>query len=63
MALSLQRHLSASPKFAHAKSRVCGRKRAGQVVFYTSVTLCVKKHVHLSVAVGIALQRRLFLTS
>ena len=58
---TLQRHLSALPKFAHAKSRVCGRQRPGEVVFYVFVKLCVKKHVHISVAVGI-LTHKLFLS-
>src|SRR6267143_5715828 len=52
MRISLQRHLSALPKFTPAKSRVCGRQRPGIVVPDTFVNLCVKKHVRISVAVG-----------
>src|SRR5438309_1187076 len=51
--LTLQRHLSALPKFVPVKSRVCGRQQSGAVVFYALVTLCAKKHVHISVAVGL----------
>src|SRR5881409_356641 len=51
--ISLQRHLSASAKFAHVESRLCGHKRPGKAGFYTSTTLCVRKHVCRSVVVGI----------
>ena len=51
--LALQRHLSALPKFTPAKLRVCGCQRPGIVVFYAFVNLCVTKHVHISVAVGL----------
>src|SRR5438309_9590634 len=45
--LTLQRHLSALPKFVPVKSRVCGRQQSGAVVSYALVTLCAKKHVHI----------------
>ena len=51
--LALQRHLRALTKFAHGESRVCGRKQQGKAVFYPSVNPCVRKHVHISVAVGL----------
>src|SRR5712671_5795668 len=57
--LSLQRHLSALPKFTPAKSRVCGRQRPGIVVPDTFVNLCVKKHVRISVAVGLFPEKQL----
>src|SRR5881409_2642970 len=54
--ITLQRHLSASAKFAHVESRLCGHKRPGKAGFYTSTTLCVRKHVCRSVVVGIMYQ-------
>ena len=51
--LSLQRHFSALTKFAHVESRFFGRKQQGKVVFYASVTLCVRKVCRINVAVGI----------
>jgi hypothetical protein len=51
--LSRRRHWSALTKFAYVASRVCGLKQQGKVVFYASVNLCVRKHVRISVAVGL----------
>ena len=51
--LALQRHFSASNKFAHVESRVCGRERQGKEVLYAPVYLCARKHVHISVVVGL----------
>src|SRR3989442_263145 len=51
--IALQRHLSASTKFAHVESRLCSHKQPGEAVFYTSLNLCVRKHVCRSVVVGI----------
>src|SRR6266436_3340214 len=51
--LTLQRHLSASTKFSHVESRFCSHKRPGKAVFYTSINLCVRKHVCRSVVVGL----------
>ena len=53
--LPLQRHLSASTKFAYVESRLCSHKRPGKAVFYTSINLCVRKHVCRSVVVGLLL--------
>ena len=51
--LTLQRHLSASTKFAHVESRFFGRKRQGKVVFYPSANLCDGRACSVSVAVGV----------
>ena len=51
--LTLQRHFNALPKFARVESRVLCRKRQRNAAFYTSVNLCVRKHVRRSVAVGL----------
>src|SRR5262249_59919589 len=48
-----QRHLSASTKFAHVESRLCGHKPPSKTVFYMSVNLCVRTHVCRSVVVGL----------
>src|SRR6266571_3643543 len=53
MRLSLQRHFSRLTKFAHVASRLCSHKQPGKAVFYTSINLCVRKHVCRSVVVGI----------
>src|SRR6266571_8439882 len=53
MRLSLQRHFSRLTKFAHVESRLCSHKRPGKAVFYTSINLCVRKHVCRSVVVGL----------
>ena len=57
-ALSLQRHLSMSTKFAHVESRFCGHKQPGKTVFYTPINLCVRKHVYRSVVVGLLKTQR-----
>ena len=51
--LTLQRHFNALPKFARVESRAFGHERPRNVAFYTSVNLCVRKHVRISVAVGL----------
>src|SRR6266446_6517954 len=51
--LSLQRHLSASTKFVHVKSWVCGRKRQGKATFDTLINPCVSRACSRSVAVGL----------
>src|SRR6266487_7029817 len=51
--LALQRHLSALPKIAHVESRLSGRKRQREVVFYVPVNLCDRRACSASVAVGI----------
>src|SRR2546422_6598474 len=51
--ISLQCHFNALPKFACVESRVFSRKRQRDAAFYTPINLCARKHVHLSVAVGI----------
>src|SRR5712691_6198624 len=40
-------------KFAHVALWCFGRKRQGKVGFYVSVNLCVRKHVRITVAVGL----------
>ena len=54
--VSLQRHFNALPKFARVESRAFGHERPRNVAFYTSVNLCVRKHVRISVAVGLSLE-------
>jgi CBS domain containing-hemolysin-like protein len=39
--LVLQRHFRVLTKFAHVESRLSGRKRPREVVFYAPITLCV----------------------
>ena len=51
--LALQRHFNALSKFASVEPRVFGRKRQRDVAFYTPINLYARKHVHLSVAVGL----------
>src|SRR5438132_3099074 len=38
--LALQRHFSVMTKFAHVESRLSGRKRQREVVFYAPINLC-----------------------
>src|SRR5712691_3904695 len=51
--LPLQRHLCVLTKFAHVESRLSGRKRHREVVFYTPVNLCARRACSTSVAVGL----------
>src|SRR5712691_3350848 len=51
--LTLQRHLRVLTKFAHVESRLSGRKRHREVVFYTPVNLCARRACSTSVAVGV----------
>ena len=50
--ISLQRHFRVLTKFAHVESRLSGRKRQKEVVFYTPVILCDRRSCSTSVAVG-----------
>lgn len=52
--LSLQRHFSALPKFAHVDSRFCGRKRRGKALFDVPINPCVRDACSKSVAVGLS---------
>src|SRR5262249_38487772 len=52
--ISLQRHFRVLTKFAHVESRLSGRKRQKEVVFYTPVILCDRRPCSTSVAVGIS---------
>src|SRR5215813_11121955 len=56
--LTLQRHFRVLTKFAHVESRLSGRKRQKEVVFYTPVILCDRRPCSTSVAVGLARQRQ-----
>jgi hypothetical protein len=51
--LTLQRHFSALPKFAHVESRFCGRKRRGKALFDVPINPCVRDTCSKSVAVGL----------
>src|SRR5262249_22136302 len=51
--ITLQRHFSALPKFAHVESWFCGRKRRGKAALDILVNPCVKSVCSRSVAVGI----------
>src|SRR5262245_61166409 len=51
--LTLQRHFSALPKFAHVESRFCGRKRRGKAIFDVPINPCVRDACSKSVAVGL----------
>jgi integrase len=51
--LALQHHFSASTKFAHVKSRFCGRKQRGKAAFCTPINPCARRACSRSVAVGV----------
>src|SRR4029453_11811298 len=51
--LSLQRHFSASTKFAHVKSRLCGRKQRGKEAFCTPINPCARRACSRSIVVGL----------
>src|SRR5437899_9885814 len=51
--IALQRHFSVLTKFANVESRLSGRKRQREVVFYVPVNLCERRACSASVAVGI----------
>src|SRR5262249_37625535 len=51
--LPLQRHFSASTKFARVKSRFCGRKQRGKAAFCTPINPCARSVWSRSVAVGL----------
>src|SRR5262245_11459467 len=53
--LSLQRHFSASTKFAHVKSWLCGRKQRGKVAFCTPRNPCARRACSRSIVVGLYL--------
>src|SRR5262249_38520398 len=53
MGIALQRHFSMLTKFAHVESRLSGRKRQREVVFYAPVNLCDRRACSTSVAVGL----------
>ena len=55
--LTLQRHFSALPKFAHVDSRFCGRKRRGAALFDVPINPCVRDACSKSVAVGLEKSR------
>jgi hypothetical protein len=40
LVISLQRHFSVLTKFAHVESRLSGRKRQKEVMFYAPVNIC-----------------------
>src|SRR5262245_33922260 len=52
--IALQRHFRVLTKFAHVESRLSGRKRQKEVVFYTPVILCDRRPCSTSVAVAIS---------
>src|SRR6266705_5546555 len=54
-AVSLQRHFRVLTKFAHVESRLSGRKRQREVVFYAPVNLCDRRACFASVAVGVSM--------
>src|SRR5713101_8137198 len=58
--LPLQRHFRVLTKFAHVESRLSGRRRQREEVFYTPVNLCDRRPCSTSVAVGVtcAITRR-----
>ena len=51
--LTLQRHFSVLTKFARVESRLSGRKRRREAIFYTPVNLCDRRACSASVAVGL----------
>src|SRR5262249_35620322 len=51
--LALQRHFRALTIFAHVESRLSGRKRPREVVFYAPLNLCDRRACSASVAVGL----------
>src|ERR671933_601601 len=53
MPVALQRHFSASTKFAPVESRLSGCKRQREVVSYARVNLCDRRACSASVAVGV----------
>src|SRR5215510_12037791 len=53
LGLSLQRHFRVLTKFAHVESRLSGRKRQREGVFYAPVNLCDRRACSASVAVGL----------
>src|SRR5215831_3879952 len=54
--IALQRHFRVLTKFAHVESRLSGRQRPTEVVFYAPLNLCDRRACSASVAVGIRLQ-------
>jgi hypothetical protein len=51
--LTLQRHFRMLTEFAHVESRLSGRKRQREGVFYAPVNLCDRRPCSTSVAVGL----------
>ena len=51
--LALQRHFRVLTKFAHVESRLSGRKRQREVVYYAPVNLCDRRPRSTSVSVGL----------
>ena len=51
--ITLQRHFFVLTKFAHVESRLSGRERQREVVFYAPVNLCDRRACSASVAVGL----------
>jgi hypothetical protein len=51
--VTLQRHFNASTKFAHVKSRFCGRTQRGKAVFCPLINPCARRARSRSVAVGV----------
>src|SRR4030095_9015638 len=51
--ITLQRHFSASTKFAHVKSRLCGRKQRGKEAFCTPINPCARRACSRSIVVGL----------
>src|SRR5215467_13911231 len=61
--VTLQRHFRVLTKFAHVESRLSGRKRQKEVVFYTPVILCDRRPCSTSVAVGLSVKELLTATT
>src|SRR5262245_22686059 len=51
--ITLQRHFSASTKFAHEKSRFCGRKQRGKEAFCAPINPCSRRTCFRNVDVGV----------
>jgi hypothetical protein len=58
--LTLQRHFRVLTKFAHVESRLSGRQRPTEVVFYAPLNLCDRRACSASVAVGLLIDEVYF---
>ena len=56
-ALPLQRHFRVLTKFIHVESRLSGRQRPTEAVFYAPINLCDRSACSASVAVGLSFSK------